>query len=331
VIPVSMKFGALLLAAGLPWSVNAAQRTFVAAHGSDVNTSASCSNASPCRGFNAALSVTDAGGEIVVLNSGSYDPVSIGKSVSIIAPEGVHAGISVSSGDGVSISGVDAEVTLRGLSIKGFGGAQGILMTSGKRLTVVNCSISGMASAGLRVLTAAAVTVRGSRITGNSSDGIYLYSGVRAIIHGTTISENSGGLLAWSAGAGNEVTVEIARSAIERNAIYNLYAESHDGAKVQMAVKSAVVSESSSIGIAALGSTGTALIGVANSLISGSAYAGILASGPGAKIFASSNTIIKNQTGLMASDGAVMESDGGNALQGNTTAISGSLATFARM
>ena len=46
------------------------------------------------------FTVTDSGGEIVVLSSGGYGPVLINKSVSIIAPEGIYAGISVFSGSG---------------------------------------------------------------------------------------------------------------------------------------------------------------------------------------------------------------------------------------
>jgi hypothetical protein len=76
----------------------AAQRAFVASYGTDVNTAANCSLASPCRGFAAAATVTDANGEIIVLDSAGYGPVTITKSISIIAPAGVYAGITVFSG-----------------------------------------------------------------------------------------------------------------------------------------------------------------------------------------------------------------------------------------
>src|SRR5512143_3979157 len=77
---------------GLAGTALAAQRTFVASYGSDANP---CSVTQPCRGFAAAILQADAGGEVVVLDSGGYGPVTIGKSIALIAPEGVYAGISV--------------------------------------------------------------------------------------------------------------------------------------------------------------------------------------------------------------------------------------------
>lgn len=323
--------GALVLACSLALDALAAQRSFVATYGLDTNVAASCSTSSPCRGLPAALSVTDTGGEIVVLNSGGYGPVSIDKSVSIIAPRGVHAGIAVSAGDGLNISGVDSDVTLRGLSIKGLGGDRGIVMTSGKRLTVDNCTIADMGGAGLMVWTSASVSVRDSRITDNGGIGVHLLSGVTAVIQGTTIRANNGGLLAWSAGAGNEVIVEVSRSAIEGNSGYNLHAQSHNGAKVQMDVKRSAATESSNAGVTALASTGTATISLADTLIAGNQYAGLSVSGAGATLIATGNTVVKNGHGVLISDSGTVQSDGTNTLRGNTTAVTGSLTIFARM
>ncbi len=90
---------------------NAAQRTFVSGAGSDTNA---CTLVAPCRGFAVALTHTDPNGEIIVLDSAGYGPVTIDKSVSIVAPPGVYAGISVFSGDGIVISGSGIDVALRG-------------------------------------------------------------------------------------------------------------------------------------------------------------------------------------------------------------------------
>ena len=69
-----------------------AQRTFVASSGNDANV---CSLTLPCRGFAAAVAQTTAGGEVIVLDSGGYGPVTITQSVSLIAPAGVYGGITV--------------------------------------------------------------------------------------------------------------------------------------------------------------------------------------------------------------------------------------------
>ncbi|MEO8675952.1 MAG: hypothetical protein ABI569_10255 [Casimicrobiaceae bacterium] len=103
----------------------AAQRTFVASNGLPANTAFSCSIAKPCRAFSEAIGVTNSGGEVVVLNSAGYGSVTVTKSVSIVAPQGIYAGITVFSGAGVTINaGASDIVVLRGLSINGQGGAE---------------------------------------------------------------------------------------------------------------------------------------------------------------------------------------------------------------
>ena len=77
------------------------QRTFVSGAGNDANP---CSRTAPCRTFGAAMAQTNAGGEVYVLDSAGYGPFTINKSVSIVAPLGVTAGISVFSGDGIDIN-----------------------------------------------------------------------------------------------------------------------------------------------------------------------------------------------------------------------------------
>ncbi len=59
--------------------------------------------------------------------------VAIGQSVSIVAPPGVYAGISVPSGAGVSVSGSGLRVVLRGLTINGQGGSVGVSVFGSNR------------------------------------------------------------------------------------------------------------------------------------------------------------------------------------------------------
>ena len=53
-----------------------AQPKFVASTGNDA---AACSLAQPCRGFARAIAQTSAGGEVIVLDSAGYGPVTITK------------------------------------------------------------------------------------------------------------------------------------------------------------------------------------------------------------------------------------------------------------
>ena len=73
------------------------QRTFVSGFGSDSNV---CSHAAPCRTFGQAISQTNAGGEVYVLDTAGYGPFTITKTISVVA-QGVTAGISVFSGHGI--------------------------------------------------------------------------------------------------------------------------------------------------------------------------------------------------------------------------------------
>ena len=124
-----------------------AKRTFVASNGNDANP---CSLVQPCRTFGAAITQTSAGGEVIVLDSAGYGAVTITKSVSIIAPAGIYAGISVLSGDGVTVNaGATDTVVLRGLTINGQGGANGITINNALMVHVENCVIANMGDKGI--------------------------------------------------------------------------------------------------------------------------------------------------------------------------------------
>src|SRR5262245_17075337 len=71
-----------------------ANRTFVSGSGNDANP---CSLPAPCRSFAGAITKTNAGGEIVVLDSAGYGSVTITKSISISAPDGIEGGMTVTS------------------------------------------------------------------------------------------------------------------------------------------------------------------------------------------------------------------------------------------
>src|SRR5687768_18418355 len=67
------------------------QRTFVSGLGSDANP---CTRTEPCRTFAAAIAQTQAGGEVVALDTAGYGPVTVTQAISLISPPGVYAGIS---------------------------------------------------------------------------------------------------------------------------------------------------------------------------------------------------------------------------------------------
>src|SRR5438128_12507761 len=100
-------FMAILILSAFP-SI-AAQRTFVSGTGNDANA---CTHDLPCRSFAAAIAVTNPNGEVVAIDSAGYGPVTVTTSVTLVAPLGVHAGISVFSGDGVTINAAASDVVV---------------------------------------------------------------------------------------------------------------------------------------------------------------------------------------------------------------------------
>lgn len=162
---------AAVLALALPSQAAAIGRTFVASFGSDSNR---CSLALPCRGFTVALAATDSGGEIVVLDSAGYGAVTIGKSVSISVPTGIYAGVSVLSGDGITVNAIGISVALSNLTINGQGGRDGIRFVQGARLNVVGCQIIGMDRNGVRVEGAGTVVIARSAIRGSAQEGVFV-------------------------------------------------------------------------------------------------------------------------------------------------------------
>jgi hypothetical protein len=143
-----------------------AQRTFVASYGNDANL---CSLSSPCRGFEAAVAAVDDGGEVIVLDSGGYGPVTIIKNVTIAAPSGVYAGITVFAGNGVTInSGPGVVVTLRNLTIVGLGGASGIVAIGIGKLRIEGVRVTGFSEPGLLFATIGTLTVTDSNFERNA-------------------------------------------------------------------------------------------------------------------------------------------------------------------
>jgi hypothetical protein len=139
----------LALTAATPMNAQAI-RTFVASNGSDTNP---CTRTQPCRNFAAAIAAVAPGGEVVVLDSAGYGPVSVTKSVSIVAPPAVHAAIAPTSGTAVSVGSSGVDVVLRGLTLLGLGANVGIEVPASVadvRLYLDSSSITGFATAGLQ-------------------------------------------------------------------------------------------------------------------------------------------------------------------------------------
>src|SRR6266849_4413627 len=111
----------IALAATLPAiPAHARARVFVASYGSDSNP---CTFLAPCRNFQQAVNVVDAGGEVTAIDSAGFGPISISHAVTITSPNGVEAGIvTVAGGNAIDITaGPSDAFVLRGLTLNGGG------------------------------------------------------------------------------------------------------------------------------------------------------------------------------------------------------------------
>jgi hypothetical protein len=164
-------------------------RSFVASYGSDANL---CQLTTPCRSFTAALAATVTGGEIIVLDSAGYGAVTVDKAASIVAPPGVHAGISIISGNGVDVAAGSGDVVLRGLTITGVpGSGVGINVSSGQTVNVDRCSVTGMGAHGLQYLAGNGLVVTDTVFRHNGGHGVAQFNG-SAVYTRMRSEQNSG-------------------------------------------------------------------------------------------------------------------------------------------
>ena len=156
-------------------------RTFVATTGSD---SAACGPSDvPCRTFTTALSKTNAGGEVIALDSGLYDSfILVSTSVTLTAAPGVYAALSNdSSSNRITVdAGSGDRVVLRNLFLKSKPGnvsSYGIGVLAVGVLQIENCVIDGF-SAGISfgLQSSAQVSIKDTVVRNSSTDGIAFFT-----------------------------------------------------------------------------------------------------------------------------------------------------------
>jgi parallel beta helix pectate lyase-like protein len=318
----------------------AAQRTFVSSKGLDTNA---CSLVAPCRSFAQALTVTDANGEIIVIDSAGYGSVTIDRSVSLIAAPGIYAGVSVFPGtNGVDIATPLVKVVLRGLAINGQGGNIGINFTNGAELHIENCVVSNMGSDGIDLSAAGShvfiedtivrnngqsgigflgtVTAHLDRVRseGNGDDGVSVLTGSRVSINDSELVSNGvNGLFAESLDA-SLTRVAISNSTISGNTLDGIQNFGGiAGSRVETSAIRNTISKNTGNGAFASGS-GVSIITATDNLVTGNGAIGLVADGLGASIVSSGNTVTKNgQFGLSQVAPAVFQTRSDNMVSGN--------------
>jgi hypothetical protein len=149
-------------------------QSFVSTTGNDTNA---CTSSAYCRTIVKALTVTNSGGEIVVVDSGNYygtAAITISQPVSISAV-GVEASIIAPTGNAIVID-TAGNVTLNGLNVRGRAtGNDGILVEKVGNLRVLNTEVQNFAHDGIHFLSAGSdMSIYNSQFVNNGHDGVYL-------------------------------------------------------------------------------------------------------------------------------------------------------------
>jgi Right handed beta helix region len=276
--------GAMIIIASLHTVAHASAtltRTYVSRTGVDSNP---CTAPLPCQTFQAALALTVAGGEIYVLDSANYGPVTINKAVTITS-EGAVAGIVAGSGVGITISaGANDVINLRGLEIDGSNtGSVGIQFNSGQSLNIQKSVIRNFTGSGITFAPSgtSSLFVIDTNLINNLCSGISLTNSATGALSRVNLNQNGVGVLAYGSGVSLTVTDTVAG-----NNTYGIGASS-----------SAVMVRNSTLN--------SNLIGIS--------------ADQSAMVRVGQSTITANATGWKATNGGQVLSYGNNNVNGNTT------------
>jgi hypothetical protein len=296
------------------------QRTFVASNGLDTNT---CSLAAPCRSFATAISKTNPTGEVIVLDSAGYGPVTITQSVAIIAPQGVYAGISVPAAmSGIVVNGSGILVKLSGLTINGQGGQNGIQFLDGSRLVVERCTVVGMAATGLVDsasssqlyvadstfrdsgnggidISAGTATIDRAHLEHNGDDGVHVtgppFATVDVLVRDSVASNNAGAGFAVTGNTSSHTRLTVERSTAFQNAVHGFFGTSLSATSVQMFVTDSKAIANVQNGVFATGAAATAV--VTGSTLARNVQYGMAQAASSAVVTLQNNTVELNSLG----------------------------------
>lgn len=324
------------------------QRAFVSAGGSDSND---CEILAPCRTIAIALTQVQAGGEVVILDSGGFGNQLAGtsglavitQSVTITAAPGVQAAMSMPSQvDGLQINAPGAVVSLRGLTltqIPGTSGSIGVHILAAQQVNVDNCIIQNVDAGVLATSYTANLEVNlrntvidgvtfGIELNASSGSGALTQLNVKdsAILNTGAFDFNSSsatGIVVF-----DNVTAVIENARIGGFAFgVGMYAVTTGS----MTVRDSVISNNVNMGLELNGPVYASLS--RNTLVanrnSGNSAVGLDLAGS-AQAYLDSNRISDNNTGVAVGTGTTARSYGNNTIQHNTVAnVTGTLSTVA--
>jgi hypothetical protein len=277
-------------------------RTWVSGTGTD---SGACTRAAPCRTFAFALTQTNAGGEIVVLDPAGYGPLTITKAISIVNDGAGTAAIGGGSALTAVVinAGATDSVHLRGLTIEGTGGGttNGIIFNTGGNLAIENCVVRNFLFGGIFIAP-----------TGSSTPMSFSVS--------NTIASNNGLNGINVQGNGNPITGVLSRVTANNNGNIGIGVSSIAGS-LNVTIVGSEASNNGGAGVnagdAAFSNGPTAVM--LRSVVASNNKTGLEADGSGVVLRVAQSVVTGNTTGVNTSGGGTIKSYGDNNIDGNST------------
>lgn len=245
-------------------------RAYLSLNGSDTNP---CTLQAPCRLLPAALNAVADGGEVWMLNSANYNTstVNITKSVTILAiPGAVGSVVSTGGGSAINIATASVKVALRNLMVAPIAtspGPDGVVMTSGSKLTLENCVLARYTNRALSVTTPADVKVEDSLFRDNEF-GVYLGGGARAEVLRTTLVGSSFGVHLQGDVASTVTTAAVSESTLSGGGYGVRAISSAAAAEVQASVARSTIT-GNAFGFGVQSSAGTSSITISRNFVGG--------------------------------------------------------------
>jgi hypothetical protein len=206
-------------------SAQARARVFVASYGNDGNQ---CTFGSPCKTFQQAVNVVDAGGEVTAIDSAGFGPITITQAVTITSPPGVEAGIvPAAGGAAIIVNTFGGTTVLRGLTLEGQGtGTDGVQVIGTGRIEIFDCVIRNFAHDGIYInlgvfggINPNTVLISNTTAADNSAAGIELtptnpFLGRGVFTNVTTAGNGGSGILLDGTQTGTGAFVDVQLSGI---------------------------------------------------------------------------------------------------------------------
>jgi hypothetical protein len=262
-------------------------RSAVASTGLDSNP---CTVASPCRSFTTALANTNAGGEVIALDSAGYGPFQVQGDMTVSGAPGVHAAVTASGGvNAIGVTALLAHIVIRNLILISNGGLFGVSQSGGGDTYYDHLVVRGF-SAGIAIGNGTA-TVDHCTVVDNATNGIQVssFSGRVRVTVTDSLSQGNG---SSGISATGSTDVGAVRCTLSGNSTGAYADASGTGIHATVALKECTVTNNGTAVSAAAGvSNDTAVVYLADNLI---AYNGTVASASGAaSIYTFSNNVIR--------------------------------------